>query len=92
MRRNPFYPAVAATGVVAALAGCTCDKKEPEKEKTVPPNILVFISDDQSFPYASAYGCTEVSTPGFDFVASHGALFTQAYVTSPGSSPPGPVS
>ena len=87
MRRNPFYPAVAATGVVAALAGCTCDKKEPEKEKTVPPNILVFISDDQSFPYASAYGCTEVSTPGFDFVASHGALFTQAYVTSPGSSP-----
>ena len=51
------------------------------------PNILFVIADDQSFPHASAYGNTMISTPGFDFVASQGALFTNAYVTSPGSSP-----
>jgi len=51
------------------------------------PNILFVIADDQSFPHASAYGSRMISTPGFDFVASRGALFTNAYVTSPGSSP-----
>ncbi|HWJ90453.1 MAG TPA: sulfatase [Flavisolibacter sp.] len=51
------------------------------------PNILFVISDDQSYPHASAYGSRMVATPGFDFVAKQGALFTKAYVTSPGCSP-----
>lgn len=51
------------------------------------PNILFVIVDDQSWPYASAYGSRCVHTPGFDYVAEHGTLFTNAYVTSPGSSP-----
>ena len=58
-----------------------------------PPNILFAIADDQSYPYASAYVQTEpevanmVHTPGFDFVAGHGVAFTNAFATSPGSSP-----
>lgn len=51
------------------------------------PNILLVIADDQSYPHASAYGSRMVSTPGFDYVAKKGALFTKAYVTSPGCSP-----
>ena len=51
------------------------------------PNILFVIADDQSYPYASAYGSKCVSTPAFDFVAKKGCLFTNAYVTSPGCSP-----
>lgn len=51
------------------------------------PNILFVISDDQSFPHASAYGSKMVSTPAFDRIANHGVLFTHAYVTSPGCSP-----
>jgi arylsulfatase A-like enzyme len=43
------------------------------------PNILFAISDDQSFPHASAYGCTWVQTPAFDRVAREGLLFTRAY-------------
>ena len=43
------------------------------------PNILFCISDDQSFPHASAYGCTWVKTPAFDRVAREGLLFTRAY-------------
>ena len=42
------------------------------------PNILFVISDDQSYPHASAYGSRMVATPGFDFVAKQGALFTKA--------------
>ncbi|MFK7821545.1 MAG: sulfatase [Planctomycetaceae bacterium] len=51
------------------------------------PNILFAISDDQSFPHASAYGCKWVSTPGFDRVAKSGVLFTHAFAPTPGCSP-----
>ncbi|GAA5225305.1 sulfatase [Membranihabitans marinus] len=50
-----------------------------EEEAVRPPNILFCISDDQSFPHASAYGCDWVNTPSFDRVAASGILFTQAY-------------
>ena len=43
------------------------------------PNILFAISDDQSFPHASAYGTKWVKTPGFDRVAKEGLLFTRCY-------------
>ncbi|MEM6981051.1 MAG: sulfatase [Planctomycetota bacterium] len=51
------------------------------------PNVLVIISDDQSFPHASAYGCQAIKTPGFDVIANSGVLFTNAIVPSPGCSP-----
>lgn len=43
------------------------------------PNILFAISDDQSFPHASAYGCDWVKTPAFDRVAKNGLLFNRCY-------------
>ncbi len=43
------------------------------------PNILFVISDDQSYPHASAYGTTWVKTPAFDRVAREGLLFNRAY-------------
>ncbi len=51
------------------------------------PNILIAISDDQSYPYASAYGSTSTQTPHFDRIAKDGVLFTNAFVASPGCSP-----
>jgi N-sulfoglucosamine sulfohydrolase len=51
------------------------------------PNILFAISDDQSFPHASAYGSRFVQTPTFDRVAREGILFKNGFVASPGCSP-----
>ncbi|WP_373176736.1 sulfatase family protein [Bacteroides eggerthii] len=51
------------------------------------PNILFVVADDQSYPYTSAYGSSMVHTPAFDEIASEGCLFSNAYVTCPGSSP-----
>lgn len=51
------------------------------------PNILIAISDDQSWPHASAYGSTMVDTPNFDRIAREGVLFSQAFCASPGCSP-----
>ncbi len=60
--------------VAATMIGCTDQAKEREL-----PNILFAISDDQSFPHASAYGCTWVNTPAFDRVAREGILFNNAF-------------
>ncbi|RMF40854.1 MAG: heparan N-sulfatase [Planctomycetota bacterium] len=51
------------------------------------PNILVAISDDQSYPHASAYGQPVIATPAFDSVARRGVLFHRAFTPAPGCSP-----
>lgn len=51
------------------------------------PNVLIVISDDQSYPHASAYGDAAISTPGFDRVAKSGVLFRNAFTPAPGCSP-----
>jgi len=51
------------------------------------PNILLAISDDQSWPHASAYGCKFVNTPAFDRVANEGILFHNAFTPAPQCSP-----
>ncbi|HBT86893.1 MAG TPA: sulfatase [Porphyromonadaceae bacterium] len=51
------------------------------------PNVLLVISDDQSFEHTSFAGSNFVSTPGFDKVAQSGIYFLNAYASSPGSAP-----
>ena len=63
---------------------CCSEQAVPEQ---VQPNILIAISDDQSYPHASAYGASFVSTPAFDRIARDGLLFTAAYAGSPGCAP-----
>ncbi len=63
------------------------DNSAQKQEEYKRPNILIAISDDQSYPHTSAYGSTSVNTPAFDQVAKNGVLFTDAFVASPGCSP-----
>lgn len=51
------------------------------------PNILLIISDDQSWEHASAYSYTSIQTPGFDRIAKEGVLFSNGFAASPGCSP-----
>ncbi|RYD35798.1 MAG: hypothetical protein EOP85_18740, partial [Verrucomicrobiaceae bacterium] len=65
------------------------------------PNVLFLISDDQSYPHASAYlnvsgkgsgynppgTADDIFTPGFDRIAREGLLFNRAIMPSPGCSP-----
>ncbi len=51
------------------------------------PNILFAIADDQSYPYASAYGTSGINTPAFDRLANSGVLFHNAFVPAPQCSP-----
>ncbi len=51
------------------------------------PNILFCLSDDQSWPHASAYGTKVIRTPAFDRIAKDGVLFDHAYCASPSCTP-----
>lgn len=51
------------------------------------PNILIAISDDQSWLHTSIQGCKTVHTPAFDRVARSGVLFENAFAPSPSCSP-----
>ncbi len=70
-------------GVVSLIPSC----KSKENETVRHPNILIAISDDQSFPHTSFAGCKFISTPGFDRVAKNGIYFKNCWSGSPGSAP-----
>ncbi|MFT5905045.1 MAG: N-sulfoglucosamine sulfohydrolase [Cryomorphaceae bacterium] len=57
---------------------------DPDQKR---PNILFCLSDDQSYPHASAYGEPVIKTPNFDRIARGGVLFTHAYCASPSCTP-----
>jgi N-sulfoglucosamine sulfohydrolase len=57
-----------------------------ESEPT-PPNILFFITDDESAVERSAYGWSKLPTPAFDRVAQAGVLFANGFATSPSCAP-----
>ncbi len=51
------------------------------------PNILLAISDDQSWKHTSAAGSPFVQTPNLDSIANSGIYFENGYAASPGCSP-----
>ena len=51
------------------------------------PNILICISDDQSYAHTGANGDPVIKTPGFDRVASEGIRFTKRYCNAPSCGP-----
>ena len=65
--------------LLAVLAAWTTGWAQRQIIGASRPNILICIADDASYPFMSAYGCPWVQTPGFDWVAAHGILFTHAY-------------
>jgi len=51
------------------------------------PNIVVFITDDESWLERSAYGWSNLPTPAFDRVARDGVLMTHGYSSAPSCAP-----
>ena len=74
-----FYP------ILLVLLFHSCKNEEIKEDSR--PNILFVMSDNQSYPHASAYGCEWISTPGFDYIAKEGILFHNVFSASPGCAP-----
>jgi N-sulfoglucosamine sulfohydrolase len=82
-RRNFLEKSFMLTGIF--FTGVSCNSADKEIPKC--PNILLAISDDQSWPHAGVYGCKFVKTPAFDRIAAEGILFKNAFCAAPQCSP-----
>ena len=51
------------------------------------PNIVFVIADDMSWAHVGAYGSDEVNTPNIDRLARQGAVFENAFVSTPSCTP-----
>lgn len=69
--------------VAVAIASGDAAQAQPQRK----PNILLAISDDQSWMHAGAYGDKATRTPAFDRVAREGVLFNYAYCAAPSCAP-----
>lgn len=80
---------ILSTAVLCSLGGGFFLNASGSNGKTESrhPNILIAISDDQSFAHTGFSGCKFVNTPGFDRVAKTGVFFTNCYAGSPGCAP-----
>lgn len=69
---------------LAIVSPAVLSAKSGEFER---PNVLIVMTDDQSYPHASAYGTNWVRTPSFDRIAASGALIHNGFVSAPSCGP-----
>lgn len=79
--RNSF---VGAAGL--GVFGCRFMEQAAAAVKKRPPNLIVFVTDDQSFGHIACFG-GRVLTPHQDRLAEEGVRFNRAYTTSPACTP-----
>ncbi len=65
--------------LLSLLASIDCCFAQ-ETKRDSPPNILLILSDDQSFNTLRILGNKEIHTPNLDRLAKEGMLFSQAHV------------
>jgi arylsulfatase A-like enzyme len=74
--------------IVFPVIGCfcclSCNIKEP---KTVLPNVIFILTDDQGYGDMGIAGHPYMKTPNIDRIAKEGTRFTQFYVNSTVSAP-----
>jgi len=68
--------------ICLCLMGAILEAKRDKR-----PNILFFITDDESWLERSAYGWSNLPTPHFDRVAKSGVLFTNGFTSAPSCGP-----
>ncbi|MBV6639927.1 MAG: sulfatase [Cyclobacteriaceae bacterium] len=73
------------TSFVAILLVIAACSTKPEQQ--TPPNIILLISDDQSWTDYSFMGHETIQTPRIDQLANEGLTFTYGYATAPLCSP-----
>ena len=68
----------------ALTLGCTASALAQVKK---PMNIIYIMSDDHSYQTISAYDNRFVEAPNIDWLANHGARFTNSFVANSLSGP-----
>jgi len=69
---------------IVLFAVCHAAERPDAAER---PNILLIVSDDQSYPHLGCYGEPFLKTPNIDRMAAEGMKFHRMFVTSPQCAP-----
>jgi len=77
----------AASVGAGAMGLLECSTRAPKVASDGKPNILIFITDDESWLERSIYGWSKLPTPHFDRMAKRGVLFTHGYTSAPSCAP-----
>lgn len=85
MKRTVYSLAIALV-ILIAVQSCNV-KNDNGYESRGLPNIVLIISDDQSWTDYSFMGHKHIQTPRIDQLASEGLTFTYGYTTAPLCSP-----
>jgi uncharacterized sulfatase len=72
-------------GLVASAAATTTLFAAPPPPQR--PNIVIFLTDDQSWADSSVFGSSDMPTPNMKRLAQNGMTFNRAYVASPSCAP-----
>ncbi len=80
-----FAASIALTGLLACCA--RMQRTPPPSMAARRPNILLMISDDQSWTYTGAAGDPTLRTPAIEALAREGVLFSHAFSVCPICSP-----
>jgi len=73
------------TDLLLVLLSFSAVNAQPADQKR--PNILICITDDQSWVHTSFAGEKVIETPAFDKIASEGIYFRNAFCAAPSCSP-----
>jgi len=88
MRHLNFIKLMLTVGLVLVLASCSQEEKiKSGEQESKKPNIVLMISDDQSWTDYSFMGHEHIQTPRIDKLAAEGVTFTRGYTTAPLCSP-----
>ncbi len=79
-RRKFLQSSIYGLGTISTLGLQGCDYLST---KTIQPNILIVVSDDQRWDSMGCAGNSIIHTPNMDALAAKGSRFTNAFVTSP---------
>ncbi len=82
MKNNPIYLFL----LFFLFSACSVEQSETADE-TVQPNIVLIISDDQSWTDYSFMGHPSIETPRLDQMANESLTFTYGYASAPLCSP-----
>ena len=80
-RRDFLQNTLAASLAAGLLPRAAAEEGTQGPER--PPNIIVFLTDDQHFEAMGCMGNSIIHTPEMDALAENGVLFENAFVTTP---------
>jgi arylsulfatase len=67
----------------ALFAASDCDGAETKAPAAAPPNVIIFLTDDQGYGDVGCFGAQNFTTPNFDRLAREGTRFTNFLVAQP---------